>query len=778
MNRIKKVFAFFLIGIMTLSCTVTTTSAAKKKEVANTKVHSFVDITKRMRKYPVFNNDEWKDWNKKTKYKFQTGRIAIFTDVLTDDYGATEVLHYDRFNEYVLLFDSPKKTKDAYEKIQANFKKKDFVLDERISAEDALSEIDSWGTRTTGTRTLRDSAYFKSGSTKEITSRVTAAIIDTGIDETHEVFNGRTISENSFDFVAGTTDVSDVNGHGTKVASVIDDATPDNVEFLVLKINDDETGELSTLASINAALYASEMNADVVNISFGAEDKEHTCTFLDQALTILAQKEIPVVAASGNSSSVVEYPADSPLTIAVSATDQYDDLASFSCVGEEIDFCAPGDRTNVAIPGGDYDKKNGTSYSAPYIVAEISYIKLIYTGFSVKEVYNKLKEYCVDLGDPGKDSLYGWGLPKIEKLYEKEVPVDQSACGTSMKWSFADGVLTLSGSGTMTSYKQGYFPWEGVKDEIKTLVISKDITEISSYAFADCNNLKETYSYASSLKIEKEAFYRDILRFYTASGCKTDHSECGEDVSFLSYVRDASDWKVVLNGKYTYNGNKIVPSLTVTAGDAKPDYSISLSDHVQVGTAKYTLTPAKPWYTGTKEGSFVIEKADNPLNVTVSEDNINLKEKATITASGKGTITYISSNTSIATVDATGVITAKKPGSVIITVRASGDQNYTEKSQQLSIKTMLKVPTFKKLSSGKKKKMTVYWTKNPTATSYKIQYTTDKKFKKSIKTVTVKKVSSKTISKLKSKKTYYVRIKACYSSYSSGWTGVKSVKVK
>ena len=87
-----------------------------------------------------------------------------------------------------------------------------------------------------------------------------------------------------------------------------------------------------------------------------------------------------------------------------------------------------------------------------------------------------------------------------------------------------------------------------------------------------------------------------------------------------------------------------------------------------------------------------------------------------------------------------------------------------------------------KLKAGKKK-VTVTYKKVSGATSYKVTYSTSKKFKKA-KTVTVKsgKTVKKTISKLKSKKTYYVKVcavkKVKGKSYTGKWSAVKKVKVK
>ena len=87
-----------------------------------------------------------------------------------------------------------------------------------------------------------------------------------------------------------------------------------------------------------------------------------------------------------------------------------------------------------------------------------------------------------------------------------------------------------------------------------------------------------------------------------------------------------------------------------------------------------------------------------------------------------------------------------------------------------------------KLKAGKKK-VTVTYKKVSGATSYKVTYSTSKKFKKA-KTATVKsgKTVKKTISKLKSKKTYYVKVcavkKVKGKSYTGKWSAVKKVKVK
>ena len=86
-----------------------------------------------------------------------------------------------------------------------------------------------------------------------------------------------------------------------------------------------------------------------------------------------------------------------------------------------------------------------------------------------------------------------------------------------------------------------------------------------------------------------------------------------------------------------------------------------------------------------------------------------------------------------------------------------------------------------KVRNVKKRKISVSWKKITGAKGYKIQYSTNKKFKKA-KTKTTKKTIF-TIKKLKKKKTYYLRVRA-FTIDSSGkkvlgkWSKVKKIKIK
>lgn len=107
--------------------------------------------------------------------------------------------------------------------------------------------------------------------------------------------------------------------------------------------------------------------------------------------------------------------------------------------------------------------------------------------------------------------------------------------------------------------------------------------------------------------------------------------------------------------------------------------------------------------------------------------------------------------------------------------------DYDKKGVQI---VRMTAPKLTKATSKSFKKMLVQWKKNSKASGYQVQYSTSKKFNKNTGKATVKsgKTQKKTVTKLKNKTTYYVRIRSYKKvdgkTYFSGWSGAKKVKIK
>jgi len=124
------------------------------------------------------------------------------------------------------------------------------------------------------------------------------------------------------------------------------------------------------------------------------------------------------VAAAGNSSGAVIYPAAYSEVIAVSATDKNNNLASWSSRGPQVDLATPGVDIYSTYLKGTYKTLSGTSMAAPHVTGTVVLL-LSVSGkcdldgngiCSPVEIQQRLEATATDLGVVGKDSLFGAGL--------------------------------------------------------------------------------------------------------------------------------------------------------------------------------------------------------------------------------------------------------------------------------------------------------------------------------------------------------------------------------
>ncbi|MGQ0560254.1 MAG: S8 family serine peptidase [Gemmatimonadota bacterium] len=200
---------------------------------------------------------------------------------------------------------------------------------------------------------------------------VKVGIFDSGIDVDHPDL----IVAGGIDLVGDGNGLDDCQGHGTHVAGIV--AAKDGARHTVgvapraelysMRFADCAWAGASLDKMIAGLEWAIDNGIDVVNMSFGFGIGGVPLPTLgplsdgaDEALTLAYQAGIVLVAASGNSAAVpvpnndpyVGWPASHPDVIAVGATDDEDNLSTFSQYGTDQELTAPGVNNLSSYPVG------------------------------------------------------------------------------------------------------------------------------------------------------------------------------------------------------------------------------------------------------------------------------------------------------------------------------------------------------------------------------------------------------------------------------------------
>lgn len=250
---------------------------------------------------------------------------------------------------------------------------------------------------------------------------VKIAVIDTGIDYLHPDLASNYCG--GYDFVNGDADPMDDAGHGTHVAGTIA-AVDDGVGVTGVAPNSDvyalkalDSQGVGLVSDIDAAIdWAIDNEVGVICMSLGG-----STDFL--SMQSLCQKaydsDIVIVAAAGNGfGGNVSYPAAYDSVIAVSATSVFDNYASFSNIGEEIELAAPGANIYSTSLAGEYESKSGTSMAAPHVSGVVALLLGADSTLGPAEVRGILDSTATDLGDEGKDIYFGNGLVNASAVLE------------------------------------------------------------------------------------------------------------------------------------------------------------------------------------------------------------------------------------------------------------------------------------------------------------------------------------------------------------------------
>ena len=200
---------------------------------------------------------------------------------------------------------------------------------------------------------------------------VKVAILDTGVNSSHEDLSGKVTNIN-VKYNGSYLGTSDIDGHGTHVAGIVA-ASMDNgkggagiapgVSILNVRVFD-SSGSCYDWYIAEGIYAAVDAGAHIINMSLGGPGSSW---MLEQAIDYAVACDVTVIAAMGNvGTNSMDYPAAYDGVIAVCATDSSNSRAYFSNYGAWADISAPGQAIYSTV-GSGYDSYNGTSMAAPVV---------------------------------------------------------------------------------------------------------------------------------------------------------------------------------------------------------------------------------------------------------------------------------------------------------------------------------------------------------------------------------------------------------------------------
>ena len=338
------------------------------------------------------------------------------------------------------------------------------------AADTTLIDSDTVAEAVQGNASCQDQWYLRSGNlqkswdllrTRGIAaggdSSVVVAVIDTGVDYTHEDLkdniwvNTKEIPGNGIDddgngciddvygvdLETGRDSGMDDNGHGTHVAGIIAAANNHigvvglayNVKLMPIKAGM-ASGFFNQSQIAKGILYAYNNGADVINMSFGGS----ASTIAVQDALETAYTRCVLVAAAGNDGAPNEgllacptYPAALSYVMGVMSVDMRGvesgftnyDVKKYNSV--EYEVYAPGSQILSTIPGNRYATWSGTSMAAPYVSAMAALLRSAYPDtntYPTKFIYGQIaatggrSAICCDPEHHGVHNL-----PKIVDIY-------------------------------------------------------------------------------------------------------------------------------------------------------------------------------------------------------------------------------------------------------------------------------------------------------------------------------------------------------------------------
>jgi subtilisin family serine protease len=299
-----------------------------------------------------------------------------------------------------------------------------------------------------------------------IAERPRIAILDSGIDPTHEEWGGPAsplVAPRSTLRNDGNAVDHGLTGHGTHVAGIaaapvngvgIVGVAPAGASAQVIPVQiADQNGDSSDLTIIRGIRWAVRHGAKVINISAGGVG--YSRAFQDTILWASSRGAL-VVASVGNQGqdvNVLNYPAAYRRVLGVGA--QCDGIATYDCPrpfgvatfsthNRSVDVIAPGVNVLSTVPlrvservvRPGYALKDGTSMAAPFVAGVAALVMASNRGaLSGYQVMSQIQNTATDIGSRGRDDFSGHGVVNPRAAVTLNAPADDTdEVNDDVKW--------------------------------------------------------------------------------------------------------------------------------------------------------------------------------------------------------------------------------------------------------------------------------------------------------------------------------------------------------
>ncbi|WP_371195970.1 S8 family serine peptidase, partial [Glaciecola sp. SC05] len=257
--------------------------------------------------------------------------------------------------------------------------------------------------------------------------RQRVGVIDTQLESTHPAL--RSVSITSKDF--SENNPISISSHGNSVVSILvgnsDEYTGllSNVDVYAASVffDDDTNGQITTTESLIQSLdWLISQDVKVINMSLAGPPN----MVLSAAIDKYCEQGVIIVAAVGNSGphSKPLFPAAYDCVIGVTAISENNLIYRRAVRGKQVDIASYGVNVRAAANNNSYSNVTGTSFATPFVTAQLLSLlptEPLNTVAQQQDVIDALIALTVDLGEPGKDEIYGHGalIKTIDSASEK-----------------------------------------------------------------------------------------------------------------------------------------------------------------------------------------------------------------------------------------------------------------------------------------------------------------------------------------------------------------------